>query len=130
MGGIAVQGVVRVLSTDWPMPPSKFCVAKVNSQGCSPTMSSSGSLSGPDDFAVQATNVINKKWGLYIWSNKLQSVPFQNGWLCVGSPQKRSNSIFSGGSPTGADCSGVMNDSFTHAAMASSGRTAGSMFVM
>jgi hypothetical protein len=125
-------GLARVYTTDTPMPPSKYCKPKMNSQGCVPTFASSGSLSlsGPDDFNVSAANVINKKWGLFIWSSTAQGVPFQNGTLCVGAPQKRSGSVFSGGSSTGADCSGVMNYHFDHATMLAKGLTAGSMFVM
>ena len=43
----------------------------------------------PDAFFVTATNVLNKKSGILIWSPNATSVPFGGGTLCVGAPTKR-----------------------------------------
>ena len=129
-GNQGQRGFVRVYATDHPMPPSTYCVAKTNSLGCSPSISSSGSpsVSGPDDFTVHVDQAINQKSGLFVWSTTPWSSWFQNGTLCVGPPQKRTVPMTTGGSGGGPDCSGTLSYLFTNAYLQSQGISAGSMF--
>ena len=101
-------------------PVSTYCVAKVNSLGCTPSISSTfhGSVYWTTGFPVRATNVRNNKPGLLLYSTTGQaSTPFQGGTLCLAAAIRRSTPLSSGGSPTGNDCTGVyqidMND-FSH----------------
>ena len=68
--------------------------------------SGSPSLSAPDDFVVFATSVVNQKPGVMIWGHTQASLPFMNGWLCIGPPLLRSKILLSGGNPPPDDCSG------------------------
>lgn len=92
-------------------PVATHCTAKVNSLGCSPTISALGlaSASAPSGFVVRAHQVLNQKAGtLYYGLNGRTSVPFQGGTNCVALPVVRTRTALSGGSPLGVnDCSGV-----------------------
>jgi FG-GAP repeat/FG-GAP-like repeat len=130
ISGYANQsGFARVVAVDDPMPPSIYCTAKVNSQGCAPAISNTGTptLSGADDFTVHASNVVNQKIGLFLWGTSPSLSGFMGGLLCVGPPQKRTSLVNSGGSAVGNDCSGTMAYTFTHAYMQAQGLNAGSM---
>jgi hypothetical protein len=124
------RGFARVVATDWPMPPSVYCTAKQNSQGCEPAISSTGTptLSGADDFTVHASNVVNQKIGLFLWGTSPSLTWFMGGTLCVGAPQTRTSLVTTGGSVGGPDCTGTMDYTFTHAYMQSHGLVAGTMF--
>lgn len=97
-----------------------YCEAKRNSQGCEPAIASLGtpSASGPDDFSLTASDVINNKTGLMLWSLGAQEAPFQGGTLCLASPLKRTPPQSSGGNPPPEDCSGTLAYPFTQAYMA------------
>jgi hypothetical protein len=88
-----------------------YCTPKVNSQGCIPTIGSSGtsSASAGSGFVIQSTNVRNQKPGLAIYTNAGRAAtPFQGGFLCLASPIRRSIALSSGGSALPAnDCTGV-----------------------
>ncbi|MCE9592995.1 MAG: hypothetical protein K8S98_02275 [Planctomycetes bacterium] len=105
--------------------PTIYCTAKVNSLGCTPVTSFSGStsLSGPDDFVVHVDNVLNRRRGVILWSKKSILQPFGGGFVCVEGPHVRSLQIASsGGSPPPTkDCSGAFSAPFTHAYMNSKG---------
>jgi hypothetical protein len=94
---------------------SPYCVAKVNSLGCLPSIGSAGvpSQSGPDNFYVTASNVRNNKLGMLLWSLASDNRPFFGGTLCVHNPIKRTPGQNSGGSPTGSDCTGAYSYHFT-----------------
>ena len=98
-----------------------YCTAKVNSQGCTPAIDYSGcpTLSGPDDFNVTASNVLNNKVGIMIWSNGPNNLPFMGGILCVAPPIIRTPHQISGGNPPPLDCSGSYSFHFSQAYMAS-----------
>ena len=86
-----------------------YCVAKVNSLGCTPALSATGvpSASATSGFTLSTINVINNKPGLYLYTNTGRAtVPFQNGTLCVAGPVRRSVPMNSGGNPPPNDCSG------------------------
>lgn len=93
-----------------PAGPTNYCTAKLNSQGCTPTLAGDAGLpsvsAGP--WHATATNLINNKPGIFIWGHERMSLPFQNGWLCVAAPFLRTPGQFSGGNLGGDDCSGTM----------------------
>ncbi len=88
-----------------------YCVAKVNSLGCTPSIDASGAHNAnvPGGFVVRGVNVRNNKTGLLIYGFSGQSsAPFSGGTLCVHAPIKRTPGLVSGGNPAPAsDCSGV-----------------------
>jgi hypothetical protein len=86
-----------------------YCTAKVNSQGCTPAISSTGaaSYSAPIPFTIEAGSILNGKSGLLFYGYAQAAVPFQGGTKCVLSPTRRTPVQSSGGSPTGSDCSGT-----------------------
>ncbi len=93
-----------------PPPPIVYCTAKINSLGCTPTIGSSGTSSATAGFGftVAASNVINNKPGLYLYSNAGQAAaPFVGGLRCVNLPLKRSTPMNSAGSAPPNNCSGV-----------------------
>lgn len=93
------------------LPPiaENYCTAKVNSQGCTPSMTSSGiaSVSSVLPFDVGAVNVINNKNGLLYYGLTPLSAPFQGGIKCVATPSKRTAIQDSMGNVGPDDCSGV-----------------------
>ena len=103
-------------------PPSAYCTAKVNSQGCTPAIGWTGtpSVSGADDFHVTASQVRNASPGIMFWGTSPTAVPFAGGTRCVQAPIIRTDFLISGGSPfPTADCTGTYDYPFTHAYMAS-----------
>jgi hypothetical protein len=105
----ANPGEVQVFDVVELPPPQSYCTAKVNSQGCLPSMSVTGipSATSPDPFLVRATNVINNKTGILLYSRVgAASHPYMGGTLCVAQPFRRINAGSSGGNPPPNDCSG------------------------
>jgi Tol biopolymer transport system component len=104
-----------------------YCTAKVNSQGCTPRICAWGRLSatGPDDFRLHATLVLNQRSGLLIWGTQSAAVPFYGGTLCLTGQIKRTPVQGSGGSSTGGDCTGTYNFHFTQALASANGVGAG-----
>jgi hypothetical protein len=101
-----------------------YCVAKTNSLGCVPDLIVDGhaTLTGPDDFWITATNVLNNKGGLLFWGYQSAQIPFHGGQLCVAPPVKRSTLQNSGGStPPTTDCSGEFYANWTHADLSAIG---------
>jgi hypothetical protein len=93
----------------------EYCVAQLNSLGCTPHMSSIGvpSASAGSGFTLKCVNVINKKPGILIYGvNGGQAVPLTGGLLCVRPPVKRMPGQNSGGSTSGSDCSGQFSTDF------------------
>ena len=94
-----------------PLPaPATYCVAKVNSQGCTPAIASEGvpGLSNPNAFRITASNVLNEKSGFLLYSTAgAASTPFQGGTLCLAPPLRRTPPQSSGGTAGGADCTGT-----------------------
>jgi hypothetical protein len=108
-GSITLTGMIVA---DWSCPaPTTYCTAKVNSQGCTPAISASGTPSYGESlaFTIDATNIVNKKNGLLFYGYGSQATPFQGGTMCVAAPRKRTPVQDSGGSPTGADCTGAFS---------------------
>lgn len=110
--------------------PSSYCTAKVNSQGCTPAIGSSGlpSTTGTDNFHVTCANVINNKNGLMFWGTapKIQA-PFHGGTMCVMSPTIRTPVQGSAGNAPPDDCSGTYDYFFSQAYMSAQGLNTGSL---
>ena len=79
--------------------PSVYCTGKVNSQGCTPAIGSTGSASasGAGPFAISGTNVLPGKPALLLFGGGKSSTAFQGGVLCVAQPVKRLGSQISAG---------------------------------
>lgn len=107
---VTLEGHVVTLCT----PPTSFCSAKPNSQGCLPAIGHSGSPTqgGTTSFHITATQLLNKKSGLMFYGFAPGSAPFQGGQLCVGLPVSRTVGQNSGGSASGVDCSGSFDFDF------------------
>ena len=89
--------------------PLIYCTAKTNSLGCIPVIAASGapSATSGSGFTLSATQVINNKPGLLIYTNGGQAaVPFSGGLRCINTPIRRSIPLNSGGNPPPNDCSG------------------------
>ncbi len=105
---------------DGPCIPSSYCTAKINSLGCTPSISYSGmpSFTGSDDFYVTASNVLSSKPGIMLWGLTSGSIPFLGGTLCLSAPIIRTLGQNSGGTPAPAqDCSGAYSYHFTQSYM-------------
>ena len=110
--GDCIAHTLAVLSRDVGCaPPTVYCTAKVNSLGCTPSISSSGvpSATAGSGFFVRAVNERNNKAGILIYGTTgAAAFPFQAGTLCVNPPIKRTGALNSGGTPPPAnDCSGT-----------------------
>lgn len=97
----------------WSRPlagPAAYCSAKTNSQGCVPTIASSGvpSASAGSGFVVSASNVLNHTTGILFYGKAQATAPFQGGTLCVATPVRRAGMRLSAGNPPPDDCSGVL----------------------
>jgi hypothetical protein len=98
----------------FPIQPWTYCTGKVNSLGCTPAMGFSGgaSASSGQPFLITASNVLNQKSGLLFHAHAPSSTPFQGGVKCVANPIARTPSMSSGGSASGADCTGSFSFDF------------------
>ncbi len=98
------------------------CLAKLNSQGCLPLISWSGTptRTGPDDFLVRVDQLVSQQFGLFLWGTGAAQIPFQGGSLCVAAPIRRTAPSSSGGSPGPQDCSGSQTFHFSQVLMAQS----------
>jgi hypothetical protein len=86
-----------------------YCTAKVNSLGCSPSVSAEGSpsVSAPWGFDVRCTNLRSQSNGVLVFGlSGRATLPFHGGALCVQPPLVRTGLQSSNGSPN-PDCSGV-----------------------
>jgi hypothetical protein len=92
-------------------PLANYCTAKLNSLGCLPAISATGtpSATAGSGFVIHGANLRNQKPGLLIYTNAGRAaIAFQGGILCLNSPIRRSIGLSSGGSPLPtADCSGA-----------------------
>ncbi|MCP3917098.1 MAG: hypothetical protein GY711_16240 [bacterium] len=119
-GGVPVDLIVNVLDCG----SASFCSAKVSSQGCVPAIASTGAptLTGPDDFHVTASNIVDGQNGLMFWGMMPDNTPLFGGTLCVGGTLTRTAVQLSGGA---AACGGSFDHHFTQTDMANAGLTVG-----
>jgi hypothetical protein len=104
------NGLLGLVEEPAGCPVAAYCVAKVNSLGCTPAIGFTGvpSASAGSGFTVKCTQVRNNKSGLLFYGNGQAGIAFQCGTLCVKSPIKRTPVQLSGGTPAPAnDCSGL-----------------------
>lgn len=91
-----------------------FCGGKANSQGCTPTITWTGTptLSGADDFVLTCQDALNNSFGVLLWSTTPAAIPFGGGTLCLSSHQFRHPAQFSGGTAgaMATDCTGTFSD--------------------
>jgi choice-of-anchor B domain-containing protein len=92
-----------------PPGPAVYCTAKLNSQGCLPAISASGtpSATAPAPFTIGCANVLSHKPGILIWGLDRAATPFQGATLCIAAPVRRTPLQDSGGNPPPVDCSGT-----------------------
>lgn len=90
-------------------PFTVYCTAKVNSLGCTPSISADGnaSASAPVPFEISCSGELNQRPGLLFYGFAPRNTPYQGGFLCVDSPVRRTALLDSGGTVIGDDCSGV-----------------------
>ena len=101
--------------------PTTYCVAKLASPGCIPSIGWSGTPSlANSDFTVFCSDVVSNQFGLMIWSRTQVAVPLFGGTLCVGGNIRRTPITFSFGLANG-NCSGRLELSLDQAFMQSSG---------
>jgi hypothetical protein len=111
--GGADSGVVKCYRL-FPLAPVAYCVGKVNSLGCTPSIGFSGSpsASSGQPFLITASNILNQKNGLLFYGHAPASTPFQGGAKCVANPTLRTPMQDSGGASSGSSCSGVFGFDF------------------
>lgn len=85
-----------------------YCQGKLNSAGCVPTISATGSLAGGGSVVLTANDVVNGQTGLFVWSLSEGNMPLYGGTLCIGQPLFRMlEPLSSGGSGApGTSCDG------------------------
>lgn len=71
--------------------PTVYCTAKVNSDGCTPSIGASGtpSLFSGVGFPITCDSVRPGKSGLLFYGYAAAAIPFQGGFLCVQPPTRR-----------------------------------------
>jgi len=113
-GLVSVQTIVRKAQS--------YCEAQVNSQGCTPTIFSTGTPSvTANSFRVKASAVLNNKSGLLFWGVAPKQTPFSGGFKCVAPPTVRTPLQNSSGNPPPDDCSGLFSFHWNAAYLASVG---------
>jgi len=126
----APMGTVTNLTITVACDPETYCVGKQNSAGCTPAIGWSGmpSLSGPDDFHVTATDVINSEFGIFFWGQAPNSFPFFGGTLCVTQPIVRTANQASGGAGApSTNCNGTFDFHFSQMYMGTHSVSAGTI---
>ena len=105
----------KLVSPPAIQPPASYCTSKVNSSGCTPLVTWSGTpqVGNPGPFTVGAINVLNNKTGLLFYSSiGAQALTFQGGYLCGKAPIQRTALQSSMGNPPPNDCSGSYSFDF------------------
>jgi hypothetical protein len=121
-----VRGQVELKASD----PGTYCTAKLNSQACTPAIGFTGmpTLTAPDNFRVNAKDVLNQSLCALMWSPIPDNVPFMNGTMCIDAATQAVLGVaMSGGNALPPDCSGQPMFDFTHAKMTSVGLVAGDL---
>lgn len=119
----------RILVVQGFSAPEIFCNGVPNSRGCTPTIQWSGlpTAGGLDDFVVTSDDVLNRAFGVLMFSTSPGSTPLGPGTLCLSGQMYRVPAVLSGGSsnPPGSDCSGAYSNPLTQAWFAQHSYAAG-----
>lgn len=113
--GAGIHGVFLLRAEGSVAPTTTYCVAKVNSRGCTPQINWLGtpSSTATAGFFVLGTNEINRKPGILLFTTGGRAaVPFFGGTLCLAPTVLRTAPQNSGGSAVGIDCTGVYSFDF------------------
>ena len=123
--GVSTDVYARLYTTY--LPPTAYCTAKLNSLGCLPTITATGSpsMTASTPLRIGATSTLNQKSGLLFWGRAGGAVPYYGGTLCVQPPVSRTPIQQSGGNASLADCSGTFAFDFTQSYMNLKGLTSG-----
>jgi len=108
--GVNPLGQIEGWRLDLGPAPQVYCVPKLTSVGCTPSIAWQGtpSASASNGFLVRCEQVINNKNGLLFYGvNGRAGLPYQGAFLCVAPQVKRTPSTNSQGNPPPNDCSGV-----------------------
>lgn len=122
--GVVTELLVVVLDCS----AETYCDASPASAGClaSTTTAGSPTLTGADDFRVQATDVVNNTFGALFWSTAPDEALFGNGTLCLSLPLQRFPTQFTGGGPpAGTNCLGTLEQTINQGTMNVLGWTPG-----
>jgi len=94
-------------------PSFAYCAPKVSSQGCVPSMASSGipSASAPEPFLLTASEIVSNQFGILFYGYAMDEQPYMGGTLCILAPFRRTPVQSSGGNPA-PDCSGTFSFDF------------------
>jgi hypothetical protein len=107
----ATSSSVSVLLNRSACAPIAYCTAGTTTNGCTPTLASSGapSVSATSGFVITLSSSEGQKQGLFFYglSGRKESVwgPGSSSFLCVKSPVQRTSTQNSGG--TSGACDGV-----------------------
>lgn len=98
-----------------PIALQAYCTPSASTQGCTPTMTSSGSpsISNATDFTVRVGGADGQRAGMMFYGTSGRvAVPWAgtNGYMCVKSPIQRTELQFSGG--TAGRCDGALSLDF------------------
>lgn len=88
--------------------PVAFGWSQTNSQGCTPTVTAAGipSLASASPFTISATNELNNKDGVFLYSFGRKKKIIGGGSLWLATPLVRTGRVDSLGNPPPDDCSG------------------------
>lgn len=88
--------------------PVAYGWSQVNSQGCTPSVTAAGvpSLASTDPFTISATDELNNKDGVFLYSFGRKKKVIGGGSLWLDSPLVRTGRVDSLGNPPPDDCSG------------------------
>ncbi len=94
--------------------PNYYGTPMTSSQGCVPQITAAGqaSPSSGQPFRVEATQVVNQRNGMLLWSAAPDLIPFAGGSLALHPPIHRTALQSSGGNVGVEDCSGSFSFDF------------------
>lgn len=90
---------------------TSYCTAKLNSQGCLPSLGALGQPSltgGAGSFTLHASSLLNQRLGFFMYGALPRAAAFQGGVLCVAPPRRRTPQSSTSGAVGSIDCSGVL----------------------
>ena len=95
--------------------PASYCVAKINSRGCTPMIGAFGtpSTTNPLPYLVSAVDMVSRKATILIYGYAPGSSPFYGGTLCISPPVRRTKPVvYTGGVWPPNNCTGASTFDF------------------